>query len=106
MLKCLEILVRDCSFLAPEEKRTSARGSYCVPDCSFDGYILSYHERSYKPDREIYVAAERLTGLQGSQLCFIDDKVRLCEGDRGNGSWHEAVGATARAATARAAISI
>lgn len=66
--------------LSPSRARKQMRWSdTCLPVCSFDGYILSYQERSYKPDEEIYAAAERLTGLQGSQLCFIDDKVRLCK---------------------------
>ncbi len=37
---------------------------------------MSYQERSYKPEEEIYRAAERIAGLAGQQLCFIDDKVR------------------------------
>lgn len=30
--------------------------------------------RSFKPDPEIYAAAEDITGLSGSDLLFIDDR--------------------------------
>jgi 2-haloacid dehalogenase len=41
---------------------------------SFQGLCLSYEVGSFKPDPEIYAAAERLTGLKGADLAFIDDK--------------------------------
>lgn len=46
-----------------------------VATCRFEGYVISYQERSFKPEEAIYRAVERLTGLQGEQLLFIDDKV-------------------------------
>lgn len=41
---------------------------------TFDGLCLSYLERSFKPEPEIYAATERLTGLSGADLVFIDDR--------------------------------
>lgn len=40
----------------------------------FDGYVLSYEERSMKPDARIYEAVERLTGRRGPQLVYLDDR--------------------------------
>ncbi|EFN54145.1 hypothetical protein CHLNCDRAFT_135540 [Chlorella variabilis] len=41
---------------------------------SFAGLCLSYEVCSFKPDPAIYEAAERLAGLQGADLAFIDDR--------------------------------
>ncbi|PRW60139.1 haloacid dehalogenase [Chlorella sorokiniana] len=41
---------------------------------SFAGLCLSYEVCSFKPDPEIYAAAEQLTGCSGPDLVFIDDK--------------------------------
>ena len=40
----------------------------------FTGYIYSYEARSMKPDPGIYVALETLTGLQGADLLYLDDR--------------------------------
>ncbi len=40
----------------------------------FTGYIYSYEARSMKPDPGIYVSLEKLTGLQGSDLLYLDDR--------------------------------
>jgi 2-haloacid dehalogenase len=41
---------------------------------TFRGLCLSYAERCFKPEPAIYAAAERITGLQGPDLVFIDDR--------------------------------
>lgn len=41
---------------------------------NFDGYILSYEVGAMKPDVKIYSALERLTGLRGSYLLYLDDR--------------------------------
>jgi len=41
---------------------------------NFDGYILSYEVGGMKPEPEIYAALEALTGRQGSDLIYIDDR--------------------------------
>ncbi len=40
----------------------------------FDGYVLSYEEGAMKPDPKIYEAIERLAGLSGEQILFLDDR--------------------------------
>jgi FMN phosphatase YigB (HAD superfamily) len=40
----------------------------------FDGYILSYEVKSLKPSPEIYEALERLVGLRGEDLLYLDDR--------------------------------
>jgi FMN phosphatase YigB (HAD superfamily) len=40
----------------------------------FTGYIYSYEARSMKPASGIYDALERLTGLGGADLLYIDDR--------------------------------
>jgi FMN phosphatase YigB (HAD superfamily) len=40
----------------------------------FDGYVLSYEVRAMKPAPAIYEAAERLSGRQGAELLFLDDR--------------------------------
>ncbi len=40
----------------------------------FDGYVLSYEERSMKPDVPIYEAVERLTQRAGADIVYIDDR--------------------------------
>ncbi|MSR65777.1 MAG: HAD family phosphatase [Pedosphaera sp.] len=41
---------------------------------NFDGYILSYEVGAMKPDVKIYGALERLTGLRGSYVLYLDDR--------------------------------
>jgi putative hydrolase of the HAD superfamily len=40
----------------------------------FDGYILSYEHRAMKPDATLYEVVERITGRQGRDLLYIDDR--------------------------------
>ena len=41
---------------------------------SFNGHVLSYKERSFKPDAAIYAAAEALSGCSGARIVFVDDR--------------------------------
>ncbi len=40
----------------------------------FDGYIFSYEVGGLKPQPEIYAAIETLTGRQGPDLVYLDDR--------------------------------
>ena len=40
----------------------------------FDGYILSYEHNAMKPDAKLYEVVERVTGRQGPELLYIDDR--------------------------------
>ncbi len=40
----------------------------------FDGYIFSYEVSSMKPAPRIYEALEQLTGLNGADLIYLDDR--------------------------------
>ena len=51
----------------------------------FDGYVLSYEQRSMKPDARIYQAVETLTGLRGSDLLYLDDRAENIEAGAGRG---------------------
>jgi FMN phosphatase YigB (HAD superfamily) len=53
----------------------------------FDGYVLSYEEGAMKPDTKIYEAVERLTGRQGTQLVYLDDRPENVAAGRTRG-WH------------------
>jgi len=39
-----------------------------------DGYVLSYEEGTMKPEAKIYEAVERVTGRQGTQIVYLDDR--------------------------------
>jgi putative hydrolase of the HAD superfamily len=41
---------------------------------NFDGYILSYEVGAMKPDSKIYGALERMTGLRGYYVLYLDDR--------------------------------
>jgi HAD superfamily hydrolase (TIGR01509 family) len=41
---------------------------------AFDGYIFSYEVGGLKPQPEIYVAMETLTGRRGADLVYLDDR--------------------------------
>ena len=41
---------------------------------NFDGYVLSYEHGAMKPDARLYAVAERLTGLKGKDLLYLDDR--------------------------------
>jgi glucose-1-phosphatase len=40
----------------------------------FDGYALSYEQKSMKPDVKIYEAVERITGRRGGEILYVDDR--------------------------------
>jgi FMN phosphatase YigB (HAD superfamily) len=40
----------------------------------FSDYVLSFEHFSMKPDSELYQVVEKVTGLKGSDLVFMDDK--------------------------------
>ncbi|HTG45047.1 MAG TPA: HAD family phosphatase [Verrucomicrobiae bacterium] len=46
---------------------------------TFSGYIYSYEHRSMKPAPAIYSAVEELTGKQGADLLYIDDRAENIE---------------------------
>lgn len=41
---------------------------------NFDGYIYSYEVRALKPQPEMYLAMEAMTGRHGADLIYIDDR--------------------------------
>jgi HAD superfamily hydrolase (TIGR01509 family) len=51
----------------------------------FDGYVLSFEEGAMKPDAKIYQAVERLTGRQGTQLVYLDDRPENVAAGRARG---------------------
>jgi FMN phosphatase YigB (HAD superfamily) len=52
---------------------------------NFDGYIFSYEVGGLKPDPEIYVAMEVMTGRRGADLIYIDDREENIEAGRARG---------------------
>ena len=40
----------------------------------FDGFIFSYEHRCMKPDPKLYEVAERVSGLSGADLLYLDDR--------------------------------
>lgn len=54
---------------------------------NFDGYILSYEQRSMKPEAKIYEAVECTTGKRGKQLLYLDDRAENIEAGSARG-WH------------------
>jgi HAD superfamily hydrolase (TIGR01509 family) len=53
----------------------------------FDGYVLSYEQRSMKPQAPIYEAVERHTGRRGPELLYLDDREENVAVGRERG-WH------------------
>ena len=55
----------------------------------FTGEVLSYEVHSMKPDSRIYEAVERITGLSGKDLLYLDDRPEnIAAGDsRGWQTW-------------------
>ena len=51
----------------------------------FDGYILSYEVGGMKPQPEIYVAMEKMTGKSGADLIYIDDRPENIETGKARG---------------------
>jgi putative hydrolase of the HAD superfamily len=70
---------------------------------NFDGYIFSYEVGNLKPQPEIYMAMEALTGKRGADLIYIDDREENIETGLARG-WrailHESPEKTRRALTA------
>lgn len=59
---------------------------------NFDGYILSYEHGAMKPDRKLYEVAERITGVRGQEICYIDDRLENVETGKAMGwqtIWHK-----------------
>lgn len=42
---------------------------------NFDGYIYSYEVRAMKPQREIYEALEKMAGVSGRDILYLDDRL-------------------------------
>ena len=53
----------------------------------FDGYILSYEQRCMKPAAPLYEALEKLAGLRGPDLAYLDDRLENVEAALARG-WH------------------
>jgi HAD superfamily hydrolase (TIGR01509 family) len=45
----------------------------------FDGYIFSYEHRAMKPDAKLYEVVERMSGCQGAELLYLDDRLENVE---------------------------
>ena len=58
---------------------TDGRYSPWLPDC-FDTIVLSYEERSMKPDAKIYEAAIQRVNLPPDEIFFTDDREENVEG--------------------------
>jgi HAD superfamily hydrolase (TIGR01509 family) len=41
----------------------------------FDGYVLSYEHGAMKPDAKLYDVVERVTGRNGEQILYLDDRL-------------------------------
>ena len=41
---------------------------------NFDGYVLSYEHGAMKPDAKLYEVIEQVSGRQGAELLYIDDR--------------------------------
>lgn len=52
---------------------------------NFNDFILSYEERSMKPDAKIYESVEARTGLRGADLLYIDDRSENIEAGQQRG---------------------
>jgi glucose-1-phosphatase len=56
----------------------------------FDGYVYSYEHGAMKPDARLYEVAERLSGVAGAGLFYIDDRPENVEAARARG-WRAVV---------------
>jgi putative hydrolase of the HAD superfamily len=52
---------------------------------NFDGYIFSYEVGAMKPDAKIYEALEKLTGRQGAEILYLDDRPENVAGGAARG---------------------
>ena len=58
----------------------------------FTGHVLSYEHRAMKPDPALYEVLERLAGLDGPNLLYVDDRPENIETGRQRGwqtVWYE-----------------
>jgi len=46
---------------------------------NFDGYIFSYEHGAMKPDEKIYQVVERMSGKQGADILYVDDRLENIE---------------------------
>ena len=74
---------------------------------NFDGYILSYEVGGMKPQSKIYEAMEKMSGRNGADLIYLDDRHENIEAGAGRG-WqailHESSEKTRHALKARGLI--
>jgi putative hydrolase of the HAD superfamily len=65
----------------------------CFPFFShFDAYIFSYEHGAMKPQRKLYEVVERVTGMSGPEICYIDDRMENAEAGKAMGwqtIWHK-----------------
>lgn len=52
---------------------------------NFDGYVYSYEHGAMKPQAALYEVVERMTGLNGADLIYIDDRTENIEAGRKRG---------------------
>lgn len=51
----------------------------------FAGYVYSYEHGAMKPDARLYEVMERMSGLSGGDLFYLDDRPENVEGARARG---------------------
>ena len=51
----------------------------------FDAHVLSYEHRAMKPQPQLYEVVERVTGRQGDQILYLDDRIENAEAGRARG---------------------
>ena len=52
---------------------------------NFDGYVLSYEQKSMKPDSGIYDVVEKMTGCRSAEILYIDDRLENIEAGAARG---------------------
>jgi putative hydrolase of the HAD superfamily len=52
---------------------------------NFKGYVLSYEQRSMKPDSAIYGIVEEMTGSRSAEILYIDDRPENIEAGAARG---------------------
>lgn len=53
----------------------------------FDGYVLSYEHGAMKPQAKLYEVVEKMTGRNGAQILYLDDRPENAEAGVARG-WH------------------
>jgi HAD superfamily hydrolase (TIGR01509 family) len=51
----------------------------------FDGYVLSYEHGAMKPDSKLYEVVEAQSGVRGSQILYLDDRLENVEAGAARG---------------------